>query len=101
MLEGTPVRWVFRTRHHCIPRDVRRNQDCRYANPKPVKFEFQPRNTCGCRPSGKSVRNACRWYNVIIEPAMLIIDNQQRRSFPEIRDSTDMVIDTGNEFFAR
>src|SRR5258708_37143864 len=101
MLEDTPVHWVFRAGQHRIPRDVRKNQNRWYANPKPVKFEFQPRDTCGCRPSGKSVRSAWRWHNVIVEPAMLIVDDQQRGSFPETRDSADLVIDRCNEFFAR
>ena len=100
MFEDASINRVFGAGHNRSPLDIRRHEDCGYTDPQPIKLKFQSRDpSCGgC--SGKAIWRAGRRNDVIIEPAMLIVDNQQRGTLPKFRVDADCVIDLRNEVFA-
>src|SRR6185437_8926860 len=78
-------------------RNPGRNENCRYTNAQPIELKRQAGYVGGGIGSLEPIRRAAWRNHVIVEAAMLVVDNQQRGALPKLRNGADLVIDLADE----
>src|SRR5579872_6399436 len=99
MFEGPSVDRIFGSRHDRAAGDKGRYQDRRNSNTKTIEGEGPSRAGISSL-GGVVVGRASRGHNVIVEPAMLIVDNQQDRALPQAGVGANGIVYGGNETLA-
>src|SRR6185437_15357304 len=97
MLKDALVGGILGAGDDGAPRNPGRNENCRYTNTETIKLKGEAGHIGGSVGSLETVRRATRRNHVIVEAAMLVIDDQQRGALPKIRNGADLVIDLADE----
>src|ERR1039458_6180307 len=93
MLEDTAI-------HHRPFRDPRRYQDCRHAYSQAIELELLACLGIVARRS-KPIRRASWRHDVVIDPTVLVIDDEQCGGFPQRLVLADGVVHRRDEDFPR
>src|ERR1700679_12176 len=99
VLEDTGSCSGFRARNDCPLCDIGRNQNCRDTHTQIIEIKWCPgiRGRCLCLIV---VWCAIGRSHMVVDSAMLVIDDQQRCAVPDSRISVDGVVYPGDEFLA-
>src|SRR4029077_20987593 len=78
------------------PWNVGRDENGRHANAQAVKFERLARSSF-VRGRRVTIRLTCRRHYVVVDSAVLVVDDQERSRFPKLLVGTNGVIRIGDE----
>ena len=98
MFENATVR-ILRARHHGAPGNIGRDKNGRHTHPKTVKVERCSGSRFICQGT-LTVRFTSRGHDVVVDSAVLVIDDQHRGRFPKLLFCADGVVSVGDESFA-
>src|SRR6185312_16067147 len=97
MLKDALVGGILGAGDDGAPRNPGRDENCRYTNTETIKLKGEAGYVGGGIGSLEPIRRAAWRNHVIIEAAMLVIDDQQRGALPKLRNGADLVIDLPDE----
>src|SRR6266702_3550652 len=98
MLENKTV-WTFRARHHGSSGNVGRDENGGHAHAETIKLERFTRS-CFVRGRGVAVRFASRGHYVVVDSAVLVIDDQHGSRFPKLRIGADCGVGVSDKSFS-